>query len=140
MKEFNSYRLVKSEDLNHHGTLFAGRTSEWFVESGFIAAAHYLKPENIVCVKIHGMLFKKPVQRGDIARFSSKAVYSGKTSITAYIKVLINDETEAAVDGFITFVNLDENGKPAPHNAVLIPESDEEKKLALTAKSLLPGK
>ncbi|NTU75550.1 MAG: acyl-CoA thioesterase, partial [Anaerolineaceae bacterium] len=31
--------LVKSEDLNHHGTLYAGRTAEWFVESGFIAAA-----------------------------------------------------------------------------------------------------
>jgi hypothetical protein len=29
-------RLVKSEDLNHHGTLFAGRTAEWFVESGFL--------------------------------------------------------------------------------------------------------
>jgi len=29
-------RLVKSEDLNHHGTLFAGRTAEWFVESGRI--------------------------------------------------------------------------------------------------------
>ena len=31
-------RLVKSEDLNHHGTLFAGRSAEWFVEAGFIAA------------------------------------------------------------------------------------------------------
>ena len=26
-------RLVKSEDLNHHGTLFAGRGAEWFVEA-----------------------------------------------------------------------------------------------------------
>ena len=34
-------RLVKSEDLNHHGTLFAGRTAEWFVESGFIQQPHY---------------------------------------------------------------------------------------------------
>ena len=32
-------RLVKSEDLNHHGTLFAGRTAEWFVEAGFVSAA-----------------------------------------------------------------------------------------------------
>jgi acyl-CoA hydrolase len=46
-------RLVKSEDLNHHGTLFAGRTAEWFVESGFIAAARLINPQNIVCLKIH---------------------------------------------------------------------------------------
>ena len=39
MKTFVTHRLVKGEDLNHHGTLFAGRSAEWFVESGFIAAA-----------------------------------------------------------------------------------------------------
>ena len=33
------YHLVKSEDLNHHRTLFAGRGAEWLVEAGFIAAA-----------------------------------------------------------------------------------------------------
>lgn len=32
-------RLVKSEDLNHHGTLFAGRMSEWFVEACSISGA-----------------------------------------------------------------------------------------------------
>ena len=52
-------RLVKSEDLNHHGTLFAGKTAMWFVESGFIAAASLTHPENIVCLNIHGMLFEK---------------------------------------------------------------------------------
>jgi len=46
---FHYDRLVKSEDLNHHGTLFAGRSAEWFVEAGFIAAASVLPPKNIVC-------------------------------------------------------------------------------------------
>ncbi|PKN68485.1 MAG: acyl-CoA thioesterase, partial [Deltaproteobacteria bacterium HGW-Deltaproteobacteria-10] len=31
--------MVKGDDLNHHGTLFAGKTAMWFVEAGFIAAA-----------------------------------------------------------------------------------------------------
>ena len=48
--------LIKSEDLNHHGTLYAGRSAEWLVESGFIAAANLTSPENIVCLKIHGMV------------------------------------------------------------------------------------
>jgi acyl-CoA hydrolase len=53
-------RLVKSGDLCHHGTLFAGRTSEWFVESGFIAPTSLLNPRNVVCPKILGMFFSKP--------------------------------------------------------------------------------
>lgn len=39
MKVFKISHLVKSEDLNHHGTLFAGRTAEWLVEAGFVTAA-----------------------------------------------------------------------------------------------------
>lgn len=66
------YHLVKSEDLNHHGTLYAGRTAEWFVDAGFIAAALLAKPENIVCLKIHGMSFTAPVKKGEIVKFDSK--------------------------------------------------------------------
>ena len=33
-------RFVKGEDLNHHGTLFAGRAAEWFVESGRCVFRH----------------------------------------------------------------------------------------------------
>jgi acyl-CoA hydrolase len=50
-------RLVKSENLNHHGTQFAGRSAEWFVEARFIATASALPAQNIVRLKIHGMTF-----------------------------------------------------------------------------------
>src|SRR5665254_21309 len=39
MKEYNVSHLVKSEDLNHHGTLYAWRSAEWLVEGAFVAAA-----------------------------------------------------------------------------------------------------
>ncbi|MFB3926434.1 MAG: acyl-CoA thioesterase, partial [Syntrophales bacterium] len=39
MKTYIIHRQVKGQDLNHHGTLFAGRGAEWFVEAGLIAAA-----------------------------------------------------------------------------------------------------
>ena len=136
-KEFTTFRLVKSEDLNHHGTLFAGRSAEWFVESGFVAAAHFLKPENIVCVKIHGLLFTKPVKRGEIINFISKPAYTGRTSLIVYIKMLAGENMEMAVDGFITFVNVDANGRPAPHNLSLIPETEEDRKLNKEARDLV---
>ena len=47
MQTLSVYHLVKSEDLNHHRTLFAGRGAEWLVEAGFIAAASLLPPERV---------------------------------------------------------------------------------------------
>lgn len=129
-------RLVKSEDLNHHGTLFAGRTAEWFVESGFIAAAALLDPSHVVCLKIHGMFFKKPARSGDVLRFSSKVVFTGRTSLSVYIHVEKNNDDDTFVDGFVTFIHVDNNTRPAPHNIEINPETDEDKALYETAKNL----
>jgi acyl-CoA hydrolase len=132
----NTTRLVKSEDLNHHGTLFAGRTAEWFVESGFIAAAHLVDPQNIVCLKIHGMYFTKPVRPGQILKFASKVVYAGKSSLISYIEVTKGNNPDSLVSGFITFINVDEQTKPASHNIQINAVTEEDKALFETAKGL----
>jgi len=127
---------VKSEDLNHHGTLFAGRTAEWFVESGFIAAASLLNPQNVVCLKIHGMYFTKPAKSGDVLKFSSKVVFAGRSSITSYVHVEKNGIEKPLVDGFVTFIHVDENTKPAPHFIEISPETEADRILYETAKNL----
>jgi acyl-CoA hydrolase len=129
-------RLVKSEDLNHHGTLFAGRTAEWFVESGFIAAASLLNPQNVVCLKIHGMYFTKPAKSGDVLKFSSKVVFAGRSSITSYVHVEKNGIEKPLVDGFVTFIHVDENTKPAPHFIEINPETEADRILYETARNL----
>jgi acyl-CoA hydrolase len=129
-------RLIKSEDLNHHGTLFAGRTAEWFVESGFIAAASLLNPQNVVCLKIHGMFFTKPAKSGDVLKFSSKVVFTGRSSITTYIHVEKNSAEKPLVEGFVTFIHVDEDNKPSSHNLQINPVTEEDKFLYDTAKNL----
>jgi len=131
---YTTYHLVKSEDLNHHGTLYAGRTAEWFVESGFIAAASLTKPENIVCLKIHGMTFTAPVPKGSLARFDSKVIYTGKTKIVVTIQLSVKDVS--VVKGYISFVNVDMNNTPLPHGITIIPETEEEKELFEIGKNL----
>ncbi len=128
------YHLVKSEDLNQHRTLFAGRGAEWLVEAGFIAAANLLPPEFILCVKIHGMEFRRPVRPGEIIRFVSSVVLTGRSRLIAYIRADVNGEE--AVDGFITFVYVDEKGKPRPHEIVINAETPEEIALQERAKNL----
>ena len=131
---YSSVHLVKGEDLNHHGTLYAGRTAEWFVESGFIAAASMTKPEHIVCLKIHGMHFTRPVHKGELVTFSSRIVLTGRTKICVYIEV--SNRQQVAVRGFITFVHVDLDGKPQPHGLNFEPQTDEENALNEEAKAL----
>jgi acyl-CoA hydrolase len=132
--KYTSMHLVKGEDLNHHGTLYAGRTAEWFVESGFIAAASQTKPENIVCLKIHGMTFSRPIRKGDLVTFTSHIVLTGETKLVSYIEVIVHDRV--AVNGFITFVHVDLEGKPMPHGLHYVPSTAEEIALNKEAQAL----
>jgi acyl-CoA hydrolase len=127
MKEYKCSRLVKSEDLNHHGTLFAGRTAEWFVESAFIAAASTVgDPKSIVCLNVHGLLFKNPIQKGEIITFNSKVAKMGNTSITVYAKVYSEMQEMIPIEGFLTFIYVDSDGNKIPHGLSLDEAIDEE--------------
>ncbi|MFZ3152131.1 MAG: hotdog domain-containing protein [Anaerolineaceae bacterium] len=134
MQTLTIYHLVKSEDLNHHRTLYAGRGAEWLVEAGFIAAANLLPPEFLLCVKIHGMEFKRPVQPGEVIQFSTKVVLTGRSRLISYVRAEVKGEL--AVDGFITFVYVDEHGKARPHDLVIEAATPEEVALQEQAKLL----
>jgi acyl-CoA hydrolase len=136
-KEFLYHRLVKSEDLNHHRTLFAGRCAEWFVEAGFIAAASILPASNIVCLKIHGLSFTQPIRSGNIACFKSKIVQTGRSSLKVYVALNLQGNNNLIVEGFITFIHVNQNGKPKPHGLSLELTNTEDiqlNKRALTLK------
>jgi acyl-CoA hydrolase len=129
MKEYSISHLVKSEDLNHHGTLFAGRSAEWLVEAAFVAAAtEHGKPQNILCVNLHGFVFRVPVQKGTILTYRSRVAKVGRTSVTVYVKAVSEIEKTEHVDGFITFVCVESGTeRKIPCGIVLdAPESPEE--------------
>ncbi len=131
-----SMRLVKSEDLNHHGTLFAGRTAEWFIESGFIATTALLDPKSVVCLKVHGMYFTSPAKPGEVLRFESKIVHTGKSSLVAYIRVCKSNCAKTLVEGFVTFIHVDEETRPMPHNIVTEPLTEDDRLLSGQAEAL----
>jgi acyl-CoA hydrolase len=124
MKTLTIHHLVKGEDLNHHSTLFAGRGAEWLVEAGFIAAADLLPPQYVLCLKIHGMTFQRPVIPGEVVRFDSKIVLTGRSRLIAYVRATTKEEL--TVDGFLTFVYVDDQGKSRPHGITIEAETPEE--------------
>jgi len=134
MKTLTIHQLVKGEDLNHHRTLFAGRGAEWLVEAGFIAAADLLPPQYVLCLKIHGMTFQRPVRPGEVVRFDSKIVQTGRSRLIAYVRATTKEEL--TVDGFLTFVYVDDQGKSRPHGITIEAETPEEIELQNRASQL----
>jgi acyl-CoA hydrolase len=134
IKTFFTHHLIKSEELNHHGTLYAGRSAEWFVEAGFIAAAALVQPQNIVCLQIHGMVFKRPVKLGEVVCYESKIILTGKSSMVAYVRVMARDEM--MLDGFITFINVDHEGHARPHGIELETTNAEEEEIQQKAREV----
>ena len=121
MKVYETLHLVKGEDLNHHGTLFAARAAAWLVEAGFAAAAcEHGDTDEIVLRNLQNMSFSKPVKKGTVVRFESRVVYAGSTSLTVAVQAKDAMTGEQAIEGFITFVTIDkETGKKKKHNVML---------------------
>lgn len=137
MKEYNISHLVKSEDLNHHGTLFAGRSAEWLVEAAFVAAAaEHGRPQDVLCINIHGFVFKKPVAKGTILTLKSRVVKTGRTSLVVYVKAVSEIEKTQHVDGFLTFVCLEPDTKKKRIHDVILDETTDPEELEVRERAL----
>lgn len=136
MKRYRTSHLIKSEDLNHHGTLFAGRSAEWLVESAFIAAAAtHGNPEDVLCINIHGFVFTQPVEKGDLLMMTSFVARAGKTSITVYVKAENEITLASPTEGFITFVTVNhQEHRPIVHK-IMLDETTDPEELAVRAKA-----
>lgn len=118
--ETSILHMVRPQDLNHHGTLFAGQAASWLVEAGFIAAARLCgKPEDIVCVQINEMTFKKPINLGDVIEIKSRVAFIGSTSISVYSQVFRPQDKDPIVANMATFVTVNKDNKPYAHGLKL---------------------
>lgn len=130
--------LVKSEDLNHHGTLYAGRSSDWFVEAGFITVANELEPSSFVCLEVHGIEFLHPVKAGHIITYRAQIIRTGRSTLTVYIEARDCRDIEVLVSrGFITFCHVDKETRSAPHGLNFVPQTEREIELNKRAQELI---
>ncbi|KAL7716236.1 Acyl-CoA hydrolase [Entamoeba marina] len=106
-------KLVRPDATNQRNDLFAGTSASWFVEECYLCACYYFPKLRLVCRCIKDMQMIRPVHVGDIIRYVGECK-TGKTSITVHMKVM--REEELVSEGEVVFVNIDEEGKPTPHN------------------------
>jgi len=114
--KFYSRKLIKPQDLNSHGTLFGGAVLSWIDEEAAIYVTCQLGKGNIVTKYMTEINFVSSAGLGDIVEIGMETVTFGRTSITVRCEVRnkFSKDTIIKIDQ-IVFVNLGEDGKPAPH-------------------------
>jgi len=98
-------------------------------ENAAISARRHCRG-SVVTASNDGVHFHRPIQRDDIVRLESYVCSVGRTSMEIFVKILTEDCSQedvrhVAAVSFLTFVGLDQTGKPT-EVPMVIPESEEE--------------
>jgi acyl-CoA hydrolase len=113
---FRTQKWVRPEDLNANGTLFGGSLLKWIDEEATIYAIVQMGNRRVVTKIMSEINFVASAQEGDIIEMGLTATEFGRSSLTmrAEVRNMITRNSILTVDR-IVFVNLDEEGRPAPH-------------------------
>lgn len=132
MKKYEALHLVKQEDLNHHGTLFAARAAQWLIEAGFaVAACEHGNTDEVVMRNVQDLSYYSPTQKGTILKLEGRVVLAGETSMMVAVTAKDALTGEVKIEGYMTFVTIsEEDGRKKSHGVVLDEVADpEEQKL-----------
>ncbi|MFB1083347.1 acyl-CoA thioesterase [Jeotgalibacillus sp. JSM ZJ347] len=139
MKESRTIQTshVLPPDTNHHGTLFGGQLMAYIDNVASIAATKHSR-SLVVTASTDSVDFLKPIRVGDAVTLESFVSYTGKSSMEVFVRVttenLLSGDQSVAAISFLTFVAIDNDGKPIPVQDV-VPETEEEKWLNETAEN-----
>lgn len=111
------------------GVMFGGIIMQWIdVCSGVAAMRHAAGA--VVTASIDRLDFLSPVRLGDVVILTAQVNFAAHTSMEVGCRVETEDprtrERRYTTRAYLTFVAVDENGKPRPV-APIEPETDEER-------------
>lgn len=127
--------LVLPSDTNVLGTIFGGTMMSYIDEVAGIAAMKHCR-QPVVTASIDSIDFLSPVKMGHSLCIEAFVASTGKTSMEVFVKIISEDlqsgERKLTATSFLTFVAVDEHGRPIAVPPV-VPESEEEKELFASA-------
>jgi len=128
--------LVMPNNTNPQNSIFGGVVMSWIdMAAAMVAERHSNRP--VVTVHIGDISFKAPIKIGDHVLIKASLNYVGKTSMLVGVKVVAENPftgiTRHTTTAYLTFVALDDIGKPIEVNPLIL-ETDEEKRRYEDAK------
>jgi acyl-CoA hydrolase len=129
--------LVLPNDTNRFGSLLGGRMMHWIDIAGAIAASRH---SNKLCVtaSVDEIQFHHPVKQGEIVILKASVNRVFRTSLEVGVRVLKEDsltgDRKHTNTAYLTYVAIDEQGKPAEVLPVQPVSRDEQRRYADAAK------
>jgi acyl-CoA hydrolase len=130
-------QMVLPTDTNRLGNLLGGQLMHWIDIAAAIAAARHA---NRVCVtaSVDELNFHHPILQGDVVTLQASVNRAFTTSIEVGVRVtkenLITGEKVYTNTAYLTFVAIDETGKPTPVPPVTPVTKDEKRRYANAAR------
>jgi acyl-CoA thioesterase YciA len=113
--------LAMPTDTNPKGDIFGGWIMSLMDMAGKMSATT-IANGRVVTVAVDRIVFRQPVQVGDVVCCYTDIVRTGRSSITLSIEVWAMRQGQGArlkvTDATFTFVAVDDNGRPRPLPAI----------------------
>ncbi|MCL1631087.1 acyl-CoA thioesterase [Sporolactobacillus sp. CPB3-1] len=120
---------VLPNDTNNHGTFFGGKLMMHVDNIAAIAATRHAR-SLVVTASIDSVDFLRPIHAGSAVCLEAFVTWAHHTSMEVFVKIVEENLRTGArhlcTTCFLTFVALDNAGKPQPVPGV-VPESEEER-------------
>lgn len=116
--EIVTRHIVMEKDLNAFGNLFGGIMLAWLDEASALFVMQKIGFDNFVTVSLTDVNFKTPARRGNAVVIYSRALKTGRSSITVQTRAFVHepgtDLKSEVINCTITFVCL-RDGQPFPY-------------------------
>lgn len=123
--------IVLPSHTNAHGTIFGGVVMSWIDIAGAIAAGRHARSP-VVTVSIDSLHFIVPIKIGFVVMIRANVTHVGKTSMEVEVVVdaenIVTADTRKTTHAFLTYVAVDEFGRPKKVPTPPSPKTPEEKK------------
>ena len=128
--QHESSSLMLPPDANNLGNVFGGVVMALVDKTAAVAAIRHAR-STCVTASIDRVDFREPIHLGDLVVLKASVNYVGRTSMEIGVRV----EAEDLISGvrrhtnscYVTYVALDENGRPTEVPPV-VPETPDEKR------------
>jgi acyl-CoA hydrolase len=123
--------LVLPQDANLLGNILGGRVMHLIDIAGAIAAHRHCHRQ-VVTASVDHLDFLNPVRVGDLIVLEAQVNRAFRTSVEVGVKVFSEDSIAGArkhtTQALLTFVALDDAGKPAPVPALVVKTAEEKRR------------
>ena len=129
--------LMMPNMANNHGNVFGGVILSLVDRVGAVAAIRHAR-QPTVTVAMDGVVFHEPIHLGELVTARASVNFVGRTSMEVGVYVeaenLITGQRRHTNSCHVTYVAIDERGRPVPVVG-LIPETENEQKRYVRAEA-----